>query len=158
METTRISRSRGAEVAERQFCTFYVEGLCFGIGVREVQEVIRYQEMTRVPLAASVVRGLINLRGQIVTAIDLRRRLGVPDRGDDGESLPMNLVVRTDDGVVSLLVDEIGEVVEVDEDTFERPPPTLEGVARELVRGVYKREGSLLLVLDTARAVSVCRS
>jgi purine-binding chemotaxis protein CheW len=158
VEATRISRSRGAEVAERQFCTFYVEGLCFGIGVREVQEVIRYQEMTRVPLAASVVRGLINLRGQIVTAIDLRRRLGLPDRTAGGESLPMNLVVRTDDGVVSLLVDEIGEVVEVDEDSFERPPPTLEGVARELVRGVYKREGSLLLVLDTARAVSVTRS
>lgn len=167
METTRISRTRGAEVAERQFCTFYVEGLCFGIGVREVQEVIRYQEMTRVPLAASVVRGLINLRGQIVTAIDLRRRLGLPDRlsgdvsnpgADAADSLPMNLVVRTDDGVVSLLVDEIGEVVEVDEDSFERPPPTLSGVARELVRGVYKREGSLLLVLDTARAISVSRS
>ena len=157
MEATRTSRSRGGEVAERQFCTFYVEGLCFGIGVREVQEVIRYQEMTRVPLAASVVRGLINLRGQIVTAIDFRRRLGLPDR-DGAESLPMNLVVRTDDGVVSLLVDEIGEVVEVDEDTFERPPPTLEGVARELVRGVYKREGSLLLVLDTVSAVSVSRS
>lgn len=175
MEATRTSRTRGGEVAERQFCTFYVEGLCFGIGVREVQEVIRYQEMTRVPLAASVVRGLINLRGQIVTAIDLRRRLELPDRlsgdapnrvpgdtpnpgAEDGESLPMNLVVRTDDGVVSLLVDEIGEVVEVDEDSFERPPPTLSGVARELVRGVYKREGSLLLVLDTARAVSVSRS
>lgn len=158
MEATRTSRTRGAEVAERQFCTFYVEGLCFGIGVREVQEVIRYQEMTRVPLAASVVRGLINLRGQIVTAIDLRRRLGLLDRAAASEHLPMNLVVRTDDGVVSLLVDEIGEVVEVDEDTFERPPPTLEGTARELVRGVYKREGSLLLVLDTARAVSVSRS
>ena len=158
MEATRTSRSRGGEVAERQFCTFYVEGLCFGIGVREVQEVIRYQEMTRVPLAASVVRGLINLRGQIVTAIDLRRRLELPDRTAASESLPMNLVVRTDDGVVSLLVDEIGEVVEVDEDSFERPPPTLSGVARELVRGVYKREGSLLLVLDTARAVSVSRS
>ena len=141
-----------------QFCTFYVDGLCFGIGVREVQEVIRYQEMTRVPLAASVVRGLINLRGQIVTAIDLRRRLELGDRVAASESLPMNLVVRTDDGVVSLLVDEIGEVVEVEEDTFERPPPTLEGVARELVRGVHKREGSLLLVLDTARAVSVSRS
>jgi len=158
VEATRTSRSRGAEVAERQFCTFYVEGLCFGIGVREVQEVIRYQEMTRVPLAASVVRGLINLRGQIVTAIDLRRRLGLGDRDDADEVLPMNLVVRTDDGVVSLLVDEIGEVVEVDEDSFERPPPTLEGVAKELVRGVYKREGSLLLVLDTAKAVSVNRS
>jgi purine-binding chemotaxis protein CheW len=145
-------------VEATQFCTFYVDGLCFGIGVREVQEVIRDQEMTRVPLAANVVRGLINLRGQIVTAIDLRRRLELGDRAAASESLPMNLVVRTDDGVVSLLVDEIGEVVEVEEDTFERPPPTLEGVARELVRGVYKREGSLLLVLDTSRAVSVCRS
>ena len=141
-----------------QFCTFYVDGLCFGIGVREVQEVIRYQEMTRVPLAAPVVRGLINLRGQIVTAIDLRRRLELNDRADDAEVHPMNLVVRTDDGVVSLLVDEIGEVVEVADDSFERPPPTLAGVARELVRGVYKREDSLLLVLDTARAVSVSRS
>src|ERR1051325_8508575 len=127
---------------EHQYCTFYVDGHYFGLDVLKVQEIIRYQEMTRVPLAASVVRGLINLRGQIVTAIDLRRRLGLPDRlsgdpqnpgADAGEALPMNLVVRTDDGVVSLLVDEIGEVVEVDEDTFERPPPTLEGVARELV-------------------------
>ncbi|HEU5448223.1 MAG TPA: chemotaxis protein CheW [Acidimicrobiia bacterium] len=150
-----------------QYCTFYVDGLCFGIGVREVQEVIRYQEMTRVPLAAPVVRGLINLRGQIVTAIDLRRRLELNDRlsgdtpnpgADDTEVHPMNLVVRTDDGVVSLLVDEIGEVVEVAEDSFERPPPTLAGVARELVRGVYKQQDSLLLVLDTARAVSVSRS
>ena len=141
-----------------QYCTFYVDGLCFGIGVREVQEVIRYQEMTRVPLAAPVVRGLINLRGQIVTAIDLRRRLELTDRADDTEVHPMNLVVRTDDGVVSLLVDEIGEVVEVAEDSFERPPPTLAGVARELVRGVYKQQDSLLLVLDTARAVSVSRS
>jgi purine-binding chemotaxis protein CheW len=151
-------RSICQTVEATQFCTFYVDGLCFGIGVREVQEVIRYQEMTRVPLAASVVRGLINLRGQIVTAIDLRRRLELGDRVGASESLPMNLVVRTDDGVVSLLVDEIGEVVEVEEDTFEGPPPTLDGVARELVRGVYKREGSLLLVLDTSRAVSVCRS
>ena len=141
-----------------QYCTFYVDGLCFGIGVREVQEVIRYQEMTRVPLAAPVVRGLINLRGQIVTAIDLPRRLELNDRADDTEVHPMNLVVRTDDGVVSLLVDEIGEVVEVAEDSFERPPPTLAGVARELVRGVYKQQDSLLLVLDTARAVSVSRS
>ena len=161
------ARSIWLAVEATQFCTFYVDGLCFGIGVREVQEVIRYQEMTRVPLAAPVVRGLINLRGQIVTAIDLRRRLELNDRlsgdtpnpgADDAEVHPMNLVVRTDDGVVSLLVDEIGEVVEVAEDSFERPPPTLAGVARELVRGVYKREDSLLLVLDTARAVSVSRS
>ncbi len=138
---------------EQQLCTFYLEGLYLGVDVREVQEVIRYQEMTRVPLAPGVVSGLINLRGQIVTAIDLRRRLGLPDRPAD--TLPMNVVVRGDDGAISLLVDEIGDVVEVDDDTFERAPETLQGVARELIRGVYKREGELLCVLDTDRAIAV---
>ena len=61
---------------KKQFSTFVVDHLLFGVGVEKVQEVIRYQEMTRVPLAPSVVKGLINLRGQIVTAVDLRRRLG----------------------------------------------------------------------------------
>ena len=88
---------------EQQFCTFCVDGLFFGVEVLKVQEVIRYQAMTPVPLAPAVVNGLINLRGQIVTAIDLRRALGLSDR--PAGSLPMNVVVRTDDGVVSLLVD-----------------------------------------------------
>ena len=95
----------------RQFCTFSVNDLLLAIDVLEVQEVIRYQDMTRVPTAPPVVRGLINLRGQIVTAIDLRRRLGLPPAGDDQR--PMNVVVRTDDGAVSLLVDEIGDVIEL---------------------------------------------
>ena len=94
---------------ERQYCTFYLDGHYFGVDVLKVQEVIRYQEMTRVPLAPPVVRGLINLRGQIVTAIDLRRRLDLPDRPAD--QLPVNVVVQTDDGAVSLLVDEIGDVL-----------------------------------------------
>ena len=137
---------------ERQFCTFFVDNLFFGVGVREVQEVIRYQEMTRVPLASDVVSGLINLRGQIVTAIDLRRRLNLPDR-PVGE-LPMNVVVHRDDGAVSILVDEIGDVVEVDESSFEPPPETLVGTARTLIMGVYKLEDRLLLILDTDKAVS----
>ena len=135
-----------------QFCTFYLDGLYLGVGVKEVQEVIRYQEMTRVPLAPDTVSGLINLRGQIVTAIDLRRRLGLPDR--DPETLPMNVVVQGDDGAVSFLVDEIGDVVEVDDDTFERAPETMRGLARELIKGVYKRDGELLLVLDTDRSLA----
>src|SRR5438874_826198 len=97
---------------ERQYCTFYVDGHYFGLEVLNVQEIIRYQEMTRVPLAPSVVRGLINLRGQIVTAIDLRRRLGLTERPADQS--PMNVVIRTDDEAVSLLVDEIGDVREVE--------------------------------------------
>ena len=138
---------------DRQFCTFLLAGHHFGVDVTSVQEVIRAQEMTRVPLTPPVVRGLINLRGQIVTAIDLRRRLDLPDR-PDGDP-PVNVVVRTDDGAVSLLVDEIGDVLDVPEAAFERPPETLTGPARELIRGAFKLDGRLLLILDTDRAVDL---
>src|ERR1700722_8669111 len=118
---------------EHQYCTFYVAGHYFGLDVLKVQEIIRYQEMTRVPLAHPVVRGLINLRGQIVTALDLRLRLDLPARPDN--QLPVNVVIRTDDGAVSLLVDEIGDVLEVSIRDFERPPETLRGIARDLIVG-----------------------
>ena len=140
-------------MTDKQFCTFSVDGLFFGVEVLQVQEVIRYQTMTRVPLAPSVVNGLINLRGQIVTAIDLRSALDLNKRPEG--SLPMNVVVRTDDGIVSLLVDEIGDVLNVEQSAFERPPETLNGIARELISGVYKLKDRLLLILDTARAVTV---
>jgi purine-binding chemotaxis protein CheW len=137
----------------KQFCTFFLNGLFFGVEVLNVQEVLRHQPMTRVPLSSATVRGLINLRGQIVTALDLRRRLELPARGADEQ--PMNVVVRTADGAVSLLVDEIGDVVEMSDDIFERPPETMTGVARELVRGVYKMKERLLLILDTEKTVSL---
>ena len=139
--------------ATKQFCTFFLNGLFFGVEVLKVQEVIRYQKMTRVPLASRTVEGLINLRGQIVTAVDLRRRLDLPPRA--GDTLPTNVVVRTEDGAVSLLVDEIGDVVEIADDIYERPPETLKGVARELVTGVYKLKERLLLILDTEKTVNL---
>jgi purine-binding chemotaxis protein CheW len=138
---------------ENQYCTFFLQGLCFGLEVMRVQEIIRHQPMTRVPLAPPVVRGLINLRGQIVTALDLRRRLDFPDRAED--SAPVNVVVQTPDGAVSLLVDEIGDVLAVRERDFELPPETLRGAARDLIRGAYKLEGRLLLILDTDRVVGL---
>jgi purine-binding chemotaxis protein CheW len=137
--------------AGQQYCTFFVAGHCFGLDVLKVQEIIRCQEMTPVPLAPPVVRGLINLRGQIVTALDLRRRLELEDRA--ASELPVNVVVRTDDGAVSLLVDEIGDVLNVPENLFESPPETLKGKARELIRGAYKLPDRLLLVLDAERTV-----
>jgi purine-binding chemotaxis protein CheW len=133
----------------KQYCTFFLDNLFFGVEVQKVQEVIRYQEMTRMPLAPRAVHGLINLRGQIVAAIDLRCRLELAPRPDG--QLPMNVVVRTDEGPLSFLVDEIGDVIEVDETTFERPPETLQGVARQLVQGTYKLTDRLLLTLDVGR-------
>lgn len=137
----------------RQFATFLLDEYYFGVEVLRVQEVIRYQDMTHVPLAPNVVQGLINLRGQIVTAIDLRRRLELPDRADGIQ--PMNVVVRTSDGVVSLLVDEIGDVLETQQADFEAAPETINGAARELVTGVYKLKDRLLLALDVERATSL---
>ena len=133
-----------------QFCTFYLDKLLFGVELKTVQEVIRSLEVTQVPLAPQVVSGLINLRGQIVTAVDLRRRLEMEPRPAGVPA--MNVVVRSEDGAVSLLVDEIGDVVEVDDSTFERPPETLRGAVRLIVTGVHKLNNRLMLVLDTAKA------
>lgn len=137
----------------RQFCSFFLDGLRFGVDVQEVQEVVPFQEMTRVPLAPPTVRGLLNLRGMIVTGIDLRRRLELPAAPAGG--LPMNVVIRGEDSLVSLLVDDIGEVIEVPADACEPPPETLPGRIRELIAGVYPLADELLLVLDTARTLDL---
>jgi purine-binding chemotaxis protein CheW len=139
-------------MTSRQLCTFHLDGLYLGVGVEQVQEVLRFQRLTRVPLASPVVNGLINLRGQIVTAIDLRKRLGLGPRPEG--RLPMNVVLRGADGAISLLVDDIGDVVDVSEDLFERAPETLSGAARLLVRGAYKLHDRLLLELDTAEVLN----
>lgn len=136
----------------RQYCTFHLDRLFLGIEVLQVQEVIRGQQMARVPLAPRAVRGLINLRGQIVTAIDLRQRFGLAPL-DPGRQ-PMNVVIRTEEGAVSLLVDEIGDVLEVEDEAYEPPPESLPAAAREMVPGLYKLPGRLLLVLDTEKVLT----
>ena len=133
-----------------QFSTFYLDKLLFGVELRKIQEVIRYLEITPIPLAPRVVSGLMNLRGQIVMSIDLRRRLDMPDRPE--EMRPMNVVIRTAEGAISLLVDEISDVVEVSEDSFERPPETLQGKIRDVILGIHKLDRHLLHVLDTEKA------
>lgn len=139
--------------APRQFCTFYLGTQCYGLDVLKVQEVVRSQPLTRVPLADPAVCGLINLRGQIVTAIHLRRRLNLPEHECLTE--PVNIVMQTDDGAVSLLVDDIGDVLEVTEQQFEHPPETLQGAAREFIQGAYKLPDRLLVILDPERIVSI---
>jgi purine-binding chemotaxis protein CheW len=131
--------TRKPELAQTsgQFSTFFVADLFFGIDVLRVQEVLRFQQMTRIPQAPD----------------DMRRRLHLPPR--DGDQTPMNIVVRTDDGAVSLLVDEIGDVLDVDAATYERPPENLDPAARDLIRGVYKLKDRLMLVLDTERTVDL---
>lgn len=133
-------------MSKRQLCTFCVENLTFGIDVLHVQEVIRFLDLTEVPLAPKAVVGLINLRGEIVTAIDMRRRLGLDENASDEP--PINVVLRQSDSIVSLLVDTIGDVVEVDREGLEPPPETLDPLTRGMVHSVCKLDGQLLLVLD----------
>jgi purine-binding chemotaxis protein CheW len=135
----------------RGLCTFWLADHCFGVDVLGVQEVIRHQEVTPVPLAPQVVVGLMNLRGQIITSCDLRIRMELGERPAD--IVPMNVVLRTADGPISLLVDRIGDVIEVADEDFEAPPSTVTGVAGELIIGAYKLDGRLLLELDTIRLV-----
>ncbi|MCC7010694.1 MAG: chemotaxis protein CheW [Acidobacteria bacterium] len=145
--------ARDGEPASRQFATFMLGDLWYGVDVLQVQEVIRFQTMTPVPLAPRTVRGLINLRGQIVTAIDMRQRLAMASRAADAQ--PMNVVVRTGGGAVSLLVDGIGDVLAPRPSQFERIPDTVGRPVRDVVTGVYKLDGRLLLVLDVERTVGL---
>jgi purine-binding chemotaxis protein CheW len=139
--------------ASGQCATFFVGGRYLGVDVLEVQEVLREQRLTCVPLAPDVIEGLLNLRGEIVPALDMRRLLDLPPR-EEGSS-PLSVVVRTGHGAVSLQVDEIGDVVEVDPAAFEEPPRNMDSKLRSMLRGVQKLKDRLLLVLDIPRTVDV---
>jgi purine-binding chemotaxis protein CheW len=128
-----------------QYVTFSVAGLWFGMQAMEVQEVLQEQEVTPVPLAPAAVEGLINLRGQIVPAIDLRQLLKLPPR--DEESNPPSVVVRAGFGVFSLQVDEIGDVLELSL-SCDPLPANVNAEVANLVRGVHRLNDRLLLILD----------
>ena len=138
-------------MTSRKYATFEVAGQLFGVDVAKVQEVLRFHEYTHVPLAPAAVGGLFNLRGQVIAAVDLRVRLGL---GPQNLSEPvMNVIVRLEDEAVSLLVDRIGEVVELSDESLERTPDTLAGPTRELIAGTFKLDDRLMLALDVRRAV-----
>ncbi|BAY32566.1 CheW protein [Nostoc carneum NIES-2107] len=142
-----------------QLCTFFLNGIFFGIDVQHVQEVIRPQVMTPVPLAPSDICGLINLRGQILTVIDLQQRLemgksAIRTTTPLDEAQGFNIVVSTHDEVVSLLVDDVGDVLEFTQNTFQPPPATLKGRMHQMLAGAYPYAGGLLLVLDTKKILA----
>jgi len=136
----------------QQFCTFHVGDLFLGIEVERVQEVIRGCGITPVPTAPPSVRGLINLRGQIVTAVDLGARFGLANHRGEGSTV---LVLDAGSEPLSFVVDRSGDVVKVEESSFEKPPDTLKGEARRLIRGAYKMKKKLLLVLDVEHALEL---
>jgi len=135
----------------RQLCTFRLDDLLLGIDVENVQEVLQAQHLTRVPLADKSVAGLVNLRGQIITAINLRACLNRDATA--GLQNALSIIVRTKATLVSLLVDSIGDVVDVDAVEFTEPPESLDH-SIEMIVGAYKLPDSLLLVLDSEQVVT----
>ncbi|GJL66117.1 MAG: chemotaxis protein CheW [Nitrospirales bacterium] len=136
----------------RQFCTFTVHDWLLGVDVRDVQEVIHDQVMTNVPLASNVIGGLINLRGQVVTVLDLRRRFGL--NASSLRRAPMNVVMRIDRELISFLVDEIGEVVEAAAEAIKPPPLTIDKEIQRFISGVYHGNGQMLGILDLEKTMS----
>lgn len=129
----------------RQFSTFFVAGRLYGIDVTRVQEVVRPMPMTPIPLAPDFVTGLINLRGQVATAIGLRPLFGLRENPPE---FFMNVVCKIDGFLISLQVDEIGDVIEVSSRDFEQTPQTVPTDIRRFMTGIYKISGSLLSIVD----------
>ncbi len=139
----------GAEAQSLDFVTLTIAGQLFGIPVLDIQDVLGPQSITRIPLAPKWVAGTLNLRGRIVTAIDVRVRLGLDGRGAAGSS--MSIVIEHKGELYSLVVDEVGEVLTVPEESLQPNPATLDPLWREISRGIIRLEGRLLVVMDIAR-------
>lgn len=150
LSTNQESASRPREVAESdEFVTLTIADQLFGIPVLQVQDVLSSHKVARVPLSGGEVAGSINLRGRIVTVIDIRKRLGLPPRMEDGPG--MTVVVEHDGELYSLMIDSVGEVMNIPVDCYERSPATLDPVWREYSEGVYRLENGLLIVLSVER-------
>lgn len=142
-----------AEPEEQVFLTLTVAGQGCAVPVLLVRDVLGPQAITRIPLAPPEIAGSLNLRGRIVTAVDLRQRLGLPSR--DSDAAPMSVVVEQGGELYSLLVDEVGEVIPLAAAGFEPNPPTLDTFWREISRGVHRREDRLLIALDVDRVLAI---
>jgi purine-binding chemotaxis protein CheW len=138
----------------QQMVTFRTGEYSFGIDVLKVQEVLKHQQMTRVPRASGEVRGLINLRGHIVTAIGMRERLSLDGREDTQEE--MNLIVSLRDGVASLVVDSVGDVITLDPAMYKPRPRALKAPLKEMVLGVYESDKGMLLHLAPEVVCGLC--
>ncbi|MGE4351021.1 MAG: chemotaxis protein CheW [Bdellovibrionales bacterium] len=156
MTTTNLPVASGKSVpattdttSAREFVTMVIDGQIFGIPVLQVQDVLGPQKITRVPLAPREVAGSLNLRGRIVTAIDVRTRLGLPPVGENVRS--MSVVVDHNGEFYSLIVDQVGEVMGLSASDFEQTPATLDERWREISDGVYRLKDTLLIVLDVKR-------
>ena len=152
---------KGAEAVvasgeSQDFVTMTIADQLFGIPVLTVQDVLGSQRITRIPLAPPEVAGALNLRGRIVTAMDVRRRLDLPAR--EAGKAGMSVVVDHNGELYSLIVDSVGEVLSLPNEAFERNPATLDAKWREVSAGIYRLDGKLLVVLEVSRLLEIRRA
>ena len=145
----------GLNEGSREYVTMTVVDQLFGIPVLTVQDVLGPQRITRIPLSPPEIAGALNLRGRIVTAIDVRRRLGLPPRTNEAS---MSVVVDHKGELYSLIVDAVGEVMSLPADAYERNPATLDPRWREVSGGIYRLKGKLLVVLEVPRLLEMRRA
>ncbi|MCD8563036.1 MAG: chemotaxis protein CheW [Alphaproteobacteria bacterium] len=132
------------------FLTIMIGDQTFGIPVLQVQDVLGEQKVTKIPLAPPEVAGSLNLRGRIVTAINVRKRLGLPEN-DNKSGKQMSVVVEHDNEFYSLIIDRVGDVLSLTDDTFEKNPSTLDPLWREISSGIYRLSDKLLIVMDVPK-------
>jgi purine-binding chemotaxis protein CheW len=156
MTEDAAERTAGAEVSadKEDFVTFFIAEQLFGIPVLKVQDVLSAHNITRIPLAPPEIAGSLNLRGRVVTAMDVRLRLGLPARESESS---MSIVAEHDGELYSLMVDSVGEVLALKTSDWERNPPTLDPKFREYSLGIYRLERKLLVVLDVNRLLDYYR-
>lgn len=143
-----MSESNADESISNEYLTVSIADQRFGIPVLQVQDVLREQKVTRIPLASPEVAGSLNLRGRIVTAIDVRKRLGLP-KNDNGSS--MSVVVEQDNELFSLVIDKVGDVINLRNSSFEKNPGTLDQTWRDISTGIFQLESELLIIMDVSK-------
>lgn len=152
-EVTKFQKRRAGEVDEgprtTEFLSVIIGGQMFGIPVLQVQDVLRQQIVTRVPLAPPEVAGALNLRGRIVTAINVRCRLGLPDLPEGSKT--MAVVVEHESELYSLIIDRVGDVLSLVNSDFENVPPTMDDNWRDIATGIYRLDNQLMIVVDVSR-------
>lgn len=156
IETTRSRNANGPADETEEFVTFTIAGQLFGIPVLQIQDVLSSYQITPIPLAPPEIVGSLNLRGRVVTAIDVRLRLGLSARPKDAES--MSIVAENEGELYSLMVDSVGEVLALSQSAYERNLPTLDAKFRAFSDGIYRLDKQLLVVLDVNRLLDYERS
>ncbi len=148
-----LSTAIGDTTHSRDLLTLVIAGQRFGIPILQVQDVLGEQAVTKIPLAPPEVAGSLNLRGRIVTAINMRKRLGLEQLHQDAHS-GMSVVVEHENELYSLVIDEIGDVMRLNNKDFKPTPGTLDPTWREIASGIYQLDEELIVVLDVAKFLS----